>query len=159
MAPPTYSNGQILNASDCNLWFTPEAAYKTSTTVRNTLTKSIDPDLQITLQASSIYQVTVAVIYTSANAMAFTWTVPASSTGGYTTAHNLSGTGAGTWGFTWGATVSAAGLGGSVNGIQVHGMIQTAGSSGTFGFSWASDTGPVNCTLGVGSVLTARQVG
>jgi hypothetical protein len=139
MAPPTYSNGQILNASDCNLWFTPEAAYKTSTTVRNTLTKSIDPDLQVTLAASSIYQVTVAVIYTSA--------------------HNLSGTGAGTWGFTWGATVSAAGLGGSVNGIQVHGMIQTAGSSGTFGFSWASDTGPVNCTLGVGSVLTARQVG
>ena len=159
MAPPVYANGQIFNASDVNLWCVPIPAYKTAVTTRNTLTKSIDPDLQITLAASSIYEVTAGIIYTSANAMAFTWTVPASATGGYVTSHNLSGTGAGTWGFTWGATVSAAGLGGSVNGVQVHGMIQTAGSGGTFGFSWASDTGPVNCTLGVGSILTARKVG
>ncbi len=159
MAPPTYSVGQVLTANDCNVWFVPVAAYKTATTVRNTLTKSIDPDLQITLAASSVYQIEAGIIYTSANAMDFTWVVPASATGGYTTSHNLAGTGAGTWGFVWGATVSAAALGGSVNGVQVHGMIQTAASGGTFGISWASNVGPASLTLGVGSVLTARRVG
>lgn len=159
MAPPVYTAGHVVTAADVNSWFTPLAAYKTATTVRNTLTKSIDPDLQVTLAASAIYQIQAGIIYTSANAMDFTWVIPASATGGYTGGFNLAGTGAGTWGFTWAATVTAAGLGGSVNGVQAHGMIQTAGSGGTFGFSWASSTGPVNLTLGVGSVLTARRVG
>ena len=159
MAVPTWVVGQVLTAADVNSWFVPVPAYKTAVTTRNTLTKSIDPDLQITLAASCIYQIQAGIIYTSANAMDFTWVIPASATGGYAGGFNLAGTGAGTWGFTFAATVTAAGLGGSVNGIQVHGMIQTAGSGGTFGLSWASSTGPVNCTLGVGSVLTANRVG
>jgi hypothetical protein len=159
MALPVYANGQILNASDCNLWFMPIAAYKTATTVRNTLTKSIDPDLQITLAASSVYQVQAGIIYTSANAMDFTWVVPASATGGYVAVANEAGGVNWTSGLTWGATETVGALGGRVNGIVVHGMIQTAGSGGTFGFSWASATGPVNCTLGVGSVLTVNRVG
>jgi hypothetical protein len=156
MAPPVYANGQIFNASDVNLWCIPLAAYKTSTTVRNTLTKSIDPDLQITLAASSVYQVQAAIIYTSANAMDFTWVVPASATGGYTMAGNQAGVGAGAFSFVWTATPGTAA---ADTGVLIHGMIQTAGSGGTFGVSWASQSGPVLCTMGVGSILTANRVG
>jgi hypothetical protein len=159
MAPPVYTAGHVVTAADVNSWFMPLAGYKTSTTVRNTLTKSIDPDLQITLAASSVYQVQAAVIYTSANAMDFTWVIPASSTGGYVAVSNEAGGVNWTSGLTWGATETVGALGGRVNGIVVHGMLQTAGSGGTFGFSWASSTGPVNCTLGVGSVLTVNRVG
>ena len=156
MAVPTYTNGQILNASDCNLWFLPVPAYKTAQTVRNTLTKSIDPDLQITLAASSVYQIQASLIYGSANAMDFTWVIPASATGGYTMAGNQAGVGAGSFSFVWTATPSTAA---ADTGLLIHGMIQTAGSGGTFGISWASSTGPVNCTMGVGSILTAQRVG
>jgi hypothetical protein len=156
MALPVYSNGQILNASDCNLWFMPIAAYKTAATARTTLTKSIDPDLQITLAASSVYQVQASLIYVSANPMDFTWVIPASSTGGYTMAGNQAGVGAGAFSFVWTATPGTAA---ADTGVLIHGTIQTAGSGGTFGISWASQSGPVLCTMGVGSILTANRVG
>jgi hypothetical protein len=160
MAPPVYTPGQILDASDCNLWFTPKAAYKTVATNRSTLTLSIDPDLQFNLDASSIYEVRAGIIYQSTNAMAFSWTIPASATGGYAASFNLAGAANGeTWGCTWGGTFNAGGLSGSVNGITLNGFIQTSASSGTFGFKWASQTGPASLTIGVGSILVARRVG
>jgi hypothetical protein len=156
MAVPVWVTGQVVSASDVNQWFTPLGAYKTAITTRNTLTKSIDPDLQITLAASTIYQITAGIIYSSANAMDFTFTVPASSTGGYSAAFNQAGIGAGGFSFVWTATPSAAAI---QTAIVIQGMIQTAGSGGTFGISWASSVGPVNCTVGVGSVLSAQRLG
>lgn len=159
MALPVFTAGQVLNASDVNSWLQPLAGYKTAVTTRNTLTKAIDPDLQLSLAASSIYQVNANIIHTSGNAMDFTWVIPAGSTGGYTASFNLAGTGAGTWGYIWTATVSSAALGGSTNGILIQGMIQTAGTAGTFGFSWASSTGPLSLIVGIGSCLSVQRVG
>lgn len=159
MALPVFTAGQVLNASDVNSWLQPLAGYKTAVTTRNTLTKSIDPDLQVALAASSIYMVNLNMIHTSANAMDYTFVIPAGSTGGYSASFNLAGTGAGTWGFVWTATVSSAGLGGTVNGVLIQGMISVAGTAGTFGVSWASSTGPASLTMGVGSCLSVQRVG
>jgi hypothetical protein len=159
MAPPVYTPGQILDASDCNFWFTPKAAYKTAATNRSTLTLTIDPDLQFSLDASAIYEVRAGIIYQSTNAMAFGWTIPAGATGGYSAAFNPAGTTNPTGGFVWSATVNAAALSAAVNGINVEGFIQTGASSGTFGFKWASQTGPASLTIGVGSILVARRIG
>jgi hypothetical protein len=156
MAVPTWVVGQVLTAADVDSWFVPVPAYKTAVTTRNTLTKSIDPDLQITLAASAVYQIQAGIIYASANAMDFTWVIPASATGGYSAGFNQAGIGDGFFSFVWTATPSAAAL---RTAVLVHGMIQTAGSGGTFGLSWASSTGPASLTLGVGSVLTANRVG
>lgn len=159
MAVPTWAVGQVLTASDVNTWLTDDIAYKTATTVRTTTTKSLDPDLQLAVTASTIYIVRVALIYTSAVAMAFTFSGPAGITGGYSGAFNLSGTGAGTWGFIWTATVSAAALGGSVNGVLLQGTLITSTTAGTFGVSWASDTTATSLTMGVGSCLSLARAG
>lgn len=159
MAVPVWSVGQVLTASDVNTWLANDIAYKTSTTVRNTTTKTIDPDLQLAVAASAIYIVRCNLIYTSSVAMAFTWSFPTGATGGYTTSHNLTGTGAGTWGFVWSATVSTAALGGSVNGVLIQGMLQTSTTAGTFGVSWASDGSVSTLTMGVGSSLVLERAG
>lgn len=159
MPVPTWSVGQILASADVNSWFVPLPAYKTSTTVRSTLSLSIDPDLQITLAASAFYEVRAGLIYSAASGgFSFTWTAPAGFGGGYTASFNLSGTGSSTYGYTWAAT-PLAGTPGGTFGILIEGMLSTAAAAGTFGLNWASGTGPASLTLGIGSYLAARRVG
>ena len=159
MAVPTWSVGQVLTASDVNTWLTDDIAYKTSTTTRTTTTKSLDPDIQLSVAASAIYVVRLAVIYTSTQAMAYTFTVPSGASGGYVTSHNESGIGAGSWGFVWGATVSAAAQAGAVSGVLLQGLLVTSTTAGTFGFSWASDTTATSLTVGVGSCMVLSRSG
>ena len=162
MAPPVWSVGQVLAASDVNNWFVPLAAYKTSQATRTTLTKSIDSDLQVTLAANAFYEVRAGIIYQSpggSGGFAFTWTVPSGVSGGYTAAFIQTGPAPGTYGFTWGATEIAATPDAGVYGISIEGMLSTSGSGGTFGLNWASSSGPSSLILGAGSELTLRRTG
>lgn len=159
MAAPTWTSGEVLSAADVNDWFVPKAAYKTTSTNRSTLTLSIDPDLQFTLDANVIYEIRASIIYQSTNAMTFGWTVPSGATGGYSAAVNQAGTSWWTFGYTFSATPNAGAESANVNGIIIEGFIQTSATSGTFGFKWASQTGPASLTIGVGSMLIARRIG
>ena len=160
MAAPTWTSGEVLSAADVNSWFVPLAAYKTSSTNRSSTSITIDPDLQLTLDASAVYEIRGGIIYQSTVACRHAWTYPSGAAGGYASSFNLAGTGAGTWGYTFSATnIDAAALGASVNGITVLGFIQTSTTSGTFGFKWGSASGPASLTIGVGSYLVARRIG
>jgi hypothetical protein len=156
VAAPVYSNGQILNASDCDLWFTPIAAYKTATTARTSATLVTDPDLQITLAASSVYEVTAGHNWLAATGVGISWafTIPSGATGAYQVSYSL----AGTFGLTWTSTVTAGSAGAPNYGAVIRGLITTT-SSGTFALQWGSGTGGSSCTMGVGGLLVARRVG
>ena len=157
MAIPTYSPGDVLTAADCNNWFTPIAAYKTATTNRSTLTLTADPDLTLSLDASSSYEIRAMVIYSGASgSFKFGWTVPASATGGYGVALPQ-----GTpmpLGQTWGATPAGA-TDGTTYALIFAGNLITVGSSGSLTFKWGSNSGPASLTVGVGSYLLARRIG
>ncbi len=157
MAAPTYVTGQVLAASDCNNWFTGLYAYKTSATVRSTLTLAIDPDLQFSLAASAFYEIRAGIIYTGASgSFKFGWTFPSGVTGGFTVAlpqGTLMPTG-----FTW-ASTSAGATDGTVYGLQVMGNLATSSTAGTFGLQWSSNAGPASLTCGIGSYLIAQRVG
>lgn len=156
MAAPTYVTGQVLAASDCNVWFTPIAAYKTGTTARTSASLVLDPDLQITLAASSIYEVTAGYNWLAVAGVGISWTfqVPSGATGSYQVSYSNSPTA----GFTWGTSVGAGSNGAPNYGALVRGLITTTGS-GTFGLQWGSGTGGSTCTMGAGGILTARRVG
>jgi len=158
MAAPVWVNGQVLNASDVNNWFVSLAAYKTATTNRNTLTATIDPDLQLAITAAnSFWEVRAGVIYVaSAGAFKWTWTAPAGVTGGYTVAL-AQGTPM-PLGLNWAATQTAA-TDGTVYGIQLQGMLGIGSTTGTFGINWASNSGPNSLTVGIGSYLMATRIG
>ena len=162
MAAPVYSVGQVLANTDCNLWFVPIAAYKTTGTTRTSTTLSLDPDLQITLAPNSIYEVRASIVYqTTSGTSAFQWTftVPSGATGGYSAGYTLPGPTPGNWGSIWTANPSAAGSDGLVHGITLLGMISTAGSGGTLGLQWACLSASSSITAGVGGILVARRVG
>jgi hypothetical protein len=61
-------------------------------------------------------------------------------------------------GLNWAAT-SAAATDGTVYGIQLQGILGIGSTTGTFGINWASNSGPNNLTVGVGSYLLAGRVG
>ena len=161
MAIPVWSVGQVLSASDVNNWLAPTgAAYKTAPLVRSTNSLSIDPDLQLTLAASSVYEVHCAINYSvAAGGFQVGWTTPASVTGALSAAFVLGGTGAGTFGYTWVTTFQGGNQTSPNGGFVIMGMLTTAGSGGTFGLNWANGTGANSTTIGGGSMLSAQRIG
>ena len=158
MAPPTWSVGQVLTASDVNSWFVDLVAYKTSATARNTLTLSLDPDLQFTIPtANSFWEIRASFIYVaSAGSFKWAWTAPTGFGGGYTAA--LPQATPMPLGLAWGATPAAA-TDGTVYGVQIQGILSIGSATGTFGLQWASNSGPNSLTVGIGSYLMATRVG
>lgn len=158
MAIPTWSVGQVLTASDINNWFTDKAAYKVSTTVRSTLTLTLDPDLVVPLSAANaFYEVRASVIYV-ASAGAFKWNFafPTGCTGGYSAAVPQ-----GTpmpMGLTWGAAQTGA-TDGTTYAVQIQGMIATSTNTGNLGVQWCSNSGPNSLTVGIGSYLAVSRIG
>lgn len=158
MAPPVWSVGQVLAASDVNTWFVPLAGYKTSSTVRSTLALATDPDLQVTLAANAVYEVRAAIGYAAASGnLSFTWTAPPGIGGNYVGTFSVAGTTAADL-YSWGGTQAAATSGGN-QGILIEGMISTGGSGGTLGLQWASGSGPASLTVSTGSKLALRRIG
>lgn len=161
MAVPVYSVGQVLAASDCNLWFLPVPAYKTGSTARTATVQSLDPDLQITLAANAAYLITAGVNHqttSGTSAFSYSFVIPSGATGAYSTALTEPGPVTNGWGFGWGNTVSVAGSDGLSHGIPIIGTIVTT-TGGTFGLQWCCATGSSSITVGQGSCLVAHRVG
>jgi hypothetical protein len=150
--------GDVLTSGDMNSWTVPLAVYKTATTIRNTLTLSLDPDLQFTIAtANSFWEIRASVIYTaSAGSFKWTWTAPSGFTGGYSA--GLAQATPQPLGLAWGATASAA-TDGTVYAVQIQWVLGISSTTGTFGIQWASNSGPNSITVGVGSYLLARRIG
>jgi hypothetical protein len=151
-----------LTASDVDSWLAATgAAYKTAPLTRSTSTPANDPDLSITLPASSaFYEITCAINYSVVTGgFQVAWTVPAGVTGALTASMVLGGTGGGAFGYTWGATFQAGNQTSPNGGIIVLGNLATAGTGGQFALKWANGTGANTTTIGAGSYLTARRVG
>ena len=161
MAPPVWSVGQVLAASDVNSWFVELAGYKTGSTARTATVQSLDTDLQITLAANAVYRVTAAVNHqttSGTSAFSYSFVQPSGASGAYSTALTEPGPVTNGWGFGWGNTVSVAGSDGLSHGIPIIGTIVTT-AGGTFGLQWCCATGSSSITVGQGSCLVAHRVG
>lgn len=161
MAVPTYVTGQVLAASDCQNWFLPLPAYKTSPTARTSTTITIDPDLQVTLAANAVYAVTAAIGYQNVGGTsAFSWnyTIPSGATGSYGGFYVQPGPVTNAWWNTWGSTNSAAASDNLYHGLTFGGTIFTT-NSGTFGLAWACNAASGTLSVGGGSNLICTRVG
>ena len=159
---PTWTSGQVLTANDVNNWFVPLAAYKASATPRTSSTPSIDPDLQLSVAASVVYEIDCALIYSasaSGGGFLFQWTIPSGSTGGFTATFSQSGNAVNTYGYAWSETsANSATPDTSAYGVIIKGTLITSTTAGTFGVNWSNGTGTHTLTLGVGSLLVARRI-
>jgi hypothetical protein len=164
MAVPVWATNQVLLASDVNTWFVPLAAYKTSATGRTSTTLVIDPDLQITLAASAVYDVHAAIIHQTtggSSAFSFAWTSPTLVSSTYAATYAQPGPVIAGWGHGFdGTAVAVAASDNLVHGINIMGTVTVSSTGGTFGLSWAAATASSG-TVSVltGSLLTARRIG
>jgi hypothetical protein len=182
MPIPTWTQGQVIGASDVNNWFVPQAVYKPSTTGRsNTTTRAQDPDLIVTVAANCVYHVTAYLSYSTNNisgiGFAFGWVTPslASPPGRWGACYRLSGDAAsatnfglaGTPDFDWtqyagtsGQFPAAATPGDNQNhSVQIEGTLFVGSTSGSFYLSWAPDSVNGNVlNLNIGSKLLAQRI-
>jgi hypothetical protein len=167
MAAPTYSVGQVLAAADCNTWFTPRSAGKSSAqNVTSSTTLVNDSALFVTVDANAQYFFHLYINYLggTAGASDLKWgfTFPSGATMRY--AGNYLSTGLTV---QVGAThiqtdVVAAGTNGGGNNLAVdlHGTVFTSSTSGTLQLQWAQNTSSAtSTTVGSGSALILTRIG
>jgi hypothetical protein len=153
MAIPVLSVGDVLTASFCNTWFTPDAVYKTvDQTVTSSTTLVNDNELFIAgLSASAEYKMEawISFLATSGADIKWGWSVPAGASMAYSSLHNEGGgTGFGSSADVKAETDVPMAAGGSptVTAILMKGKLTTAGSSGTLQFKWAQNTSSASAT-------------
>jgi len=181
VAPPTYTPGQVLSYTDCNSWFTPEAAYKTADTSRaSTTTRAADPDLTVPVAANAVYDVRCYLSYQSGNTsgigLNFAFTTPAGVSGRWGAAYRVAGDAgtttnagpAGTVDFAWSGTAATGGTwngpatpgDGHSHSVLIEGTLITAGTAGSLTLAWAQDSSSAtNLVIQNGSKLIALRVG
>jgi hypothetical protein len=167
LAVPVYSAGQVLGAADCNSWFLPVVAYKSSDTSRSsTTTPADDPNLTLPLAANAVYEVRVALMYACASTgvdLKMQFTVPASATGEYVhwywsgaTTFVGPGNSADPWTQLRGPYAAASGD----MGFTGEGTIFTSASSGSLTLQWAQNTSSATAlVLRKGSKMVAQRMG
>lgn len=167
MPPPTWVTGQVLAASDVNLWFVPLAAYKTADLSRSsTTTPASDPDLTLALATSAFYHFACHLNYegsaTASQGIKWTWGTPAGTTLRY---HAVFTNTAGLQdvGHTWsGATTAGANTDGAGNlhGVGMAGTLFTGTTSGNLILLWAQNVSEASAiTLHAQSSLILTRIG
>lgn len=166
MSLPVYVDGEVLFASDANIWFLPLAVIKPADTARaSTTSLADDPDLQLPLAANASYRIDSVIFYDGPSAgssdLKWQFSVPSGSNGQYFVAHqNLSGSFTGAFQSNWTDTLTANTNGvGSQMCLDIHGIIQTAATAANFTFRWAQNTSSgTNDHIKAQSFLTARRI-
>jgi hypothetical protein len=163
VAVPLWVTGQVLTASDVNNWFVPLPAYKTGVTSRTSVTQVIDPDLQVTVAASAVYQVVGNINYQNASgSSAINWSfqIPSGASGAYGATYVQPGPVTAGWGNGWGNTVSGAASDNLSHGFTFTGTLIVSSTAGTFGLLWAPTTGSAGAVaVNTGSSLSLQRVG
>lgn len=166
MALPVYSNGQILNGSDCNLWFMPLVAYKSADTGRTSASQVADPDLTVSVAANAVYRVDAELFFKSSSSgtgqFDWTWTFPAGTAGGTYGAIYLGGGG----GVViedngWNDAAHSAGAAAinTLYPVTIHGTLVTAGTAGAFTLLWGGHGAGPTVTLTARSHLVLTRLG
>jgi hypothetical protein len=176
MTLKSWNVGDVLTASDMNVWTIPIAVIKPSATARNTTTTlADDPDLQLAVAASSSYMVQGVIFYDGASmssssdpgGLKWTFSTPAGATGQYFIAHqNASGNFTGSYSAFWSDAnqnwTQAATQGVSIaNGLcgALTGVLQVAGTAGTLTFRWAQiNSSGTNTHVQAQSYLVGQRI-
>lgn len=167
MAAPTWSVGQVLTASDVNVWFVDIVRNKptdegpiTTTTLQN------DNDLILPLAANSSYELdgylyaTGATINTADIKIGFT--APSGTTYRFTTlGYDLSVSPSPKLSQALSSGTSSHGVnGGSASPVEIKGWVTTSSTAGNFTLQWAENTGNASGTsVLAGSWLKVRRIG
>jgi len=153
MAVPTYSPGQVLSATDCNNWFMPMTAVKTSDqSVTSNTTLVNDTALVLTPATNATYWLSIYINFEGANAAGFFklgWGVPTGAllryqpiyqgTGGSAVVQNTN---------TATDTPSANTLGaGNTCAMSAVGTLIMGSTSGVVQFKWAQNTSNATATI------------
>jgi hypothetical protein len=151
MPIPTYSVGQVVGASDVNLWFLPRFAYKTADTSRASTTTLVnDPHLVLPVDATAVYQMNCCLDYSAGTVgdINVTFTAPSGATldwngSGYTVSDNPQ------WNGGNAATVAVAFGGGNASRrfIDIKGMLQVSSTAGSLTCQWAQSVSDVSATI------------
>ena len=175
MAIPTWTSGEVLSAADINTWWVPLLTYRTSDLSRSsTTTLAIDPVLQVSVDASAVYQLDAQIVYsgTTTGDIAVGWSYPSGTLGTWAAHCNgttVIGSSAGlavqsntssTFGYmirTEATDISASRTFGGTGASDTYaahcwGIVRTDVTSGTFGVSWAQGGSD-----GTASVLRANS--
>lgn len=153
------------------VYMTPWTKYKTVLTTRTGTSRSDDPHLTFTLEASSVYRYEVECMFSASGAggAAMNMTNPASSNiSGVSASLSVNPTtfnGEGNWvstGLTTGLTTMSGGD--SYNPANLPWAWKLAGvcvttTAGTLAVSWAQHVNTGNSTLGAGSTMTITKIG
>lgn len=120
MGIPVYVSGQVLNASDCNNWFVPQAAYFTGTQLVNSVTMANVTGVAISSLGTGTYRLKAGFYWTpttNAGSAVFRWTT---STATVTPMQ-----------VTWLEVVATAAPGGGPGGGEIgnSGMVQALNSN------------------------------
>jgi len=149
---PTWVAGQVLSASDVNVWFLPLNVIKPSSqAVTSSTTLVNDTALVLAVAANSTYLVHGVIEYNGANGgdIKWTFTIPAGASGffGATYTAATSGNFAGGAAFAWTDTTPSQGNGtGTPMDIRITGILVIAGTAGNLQFRWAQNTSNATAT-------------
>ena len=169
MSAKQWAVGDVLSASDMNVWTVPVIVVKPSDTNRNTTTTlADDPDLQLPLAGGTTYDINSLIIYSGSPSgsgdLKYTFSVPSGSSGRYSPIRqNLSGQYTGwamnQWTDTDSANTNGTGAGQFVS-LFVKGILITGGSAGNLTFRWAQNTSSgTNTIVRANAFLQAQRIG
>jgi hypothetical protein len=168
VAVKSWNVGDVLSAADMNAWTVPIIVSKSVATSRNTTTTMTnDPDLQLPVASSAVYDINGCLFYTGNATSAdfkFTFSLP-SGAGGYyfPCRQNLSGNFTGSFGNQWTDTATANTTGTGVANLMVvfiKGFLSTAGTAGNFTLQWAQNTSNgTGTTVKENSFISAQRIG
>jgi hypothetical protein len=167
MAAPVWSVGQVLTASDVNVWFVPIAVTKpTSQSVTSSTALVNDSALAVAVAANANYEFTCQLFFIAANGpgdIKWTWSVPAGSALIYQNLHNEGGgTGVNNSGVanSDADTPFAAGGGSPTEAARMTGNLNTSATTGNIQLRWAQNTSSATATqVRANSQLILRRIG
>lgn len=166
MAVPVYTTGQVLAASDCNLWFVPLVAIKASDqSVTSSTVLVNDTALLLPLAANASYEVWLEGFWFPVNGSAtpgltFAFTAPAGATFTYS---QVTSDGAGKAVVVdlslAGDTGKLAAASGPFSPLSIHGICVMSSTAGNLQYQFTQNlSSATSTTMKAGSFITARRI-
>src|SRR6266568_4832093 len=168
MTAKVWNVGDVLTASDVNVFLAPLSGVKSANQIVNSgntgSTFVSDADMRFAVAANSIYEFHVYLRYSSPTGADWksSFTVPTGASARFQRiGNNNSGTFGGASDTADGDTLASQGQGsGTIQDAQFFGWVATAGTAGNLIFLWAQNTSNAgNTTLYQYSYLTGRRIG
>lgn len=169
MATKQWNVGDVLTASDMNVWTVPIATIKPADTGRNTTTTlTADPDLVIAVAANTIYDVRFLIRYkggtNGSSDLSMQINVPSGSTGFWVALRDDISAPTGPPGFVdsaFGSALNFATNGtGNTQQALLFASVNTAGTAGNISLLWAQHiSNGTNTTLMANSFMVAQRIG